>query len=331
MRKIIVGLLALTLGFGAASCNNQQQEHPSKTQPTPEEKIDDRVWHSKTMHPSNVNYAIEDNPLLKELEEIIKKDKSGGFGFEEGRKFITSKVEEVYKRMNTALAQKDLPGFVRAYQEAVLFGKQIMVIGGCYGGSFHWMELFDDMNQNYFGNIYTKVMANPKILDDWPAYCGTIDQRARSLANELYNFDRNKRLSEGDKIGDKSGNGHQIWHEDRALTVSTSRNIHPNATTIGEGRYFLDGTYTEMWFSEQADVMVYNLITNTRSESPLESTAHRECSFIDLGMDGIDACDARLNGVKESDITLANERAIGCMAKTTEVLKRRYAGTGFIK
>ena len=325
MRKIIVGLLALTLGSGAVSCNNQQEENPSKTQLIVEEKIEENP--SKTQ--PIVEEKTEENPLLKELEEIIKNDKSGGF--EEGRKFITSKVEEVYGKMNSALAQKDLPRFIRAYQETILFDKQIVRIGECYDGPSHWMQLFDDMNRNYFGNIYTKVMANPQILDNWPAYCGTVDQRARSFAEGLYHFDRNRRLSKGDKVGGKNGNGHQIWHEDMALAVSTSRDIHPNATTIGEGRYFLDGTYTEMWFSEQADVMVYDLITNTRSESPLESTAHRECSFIDLGMDGIDACDARLNGVKESDITLANERAIGCMAKTTEVLKRRYAGTGFIK
>lgn len=310
MRKIIVGLLALTLGFGAGSCNDQQRGNSSDAQPKIEEKR-------------------EDNPLFKELQEII--GKSTDLGFAEGRKFIDSKVEKVYQKMNEALAQKDLPRFVRAYREANLFEKQLIEIGDCYKGAFHWMQLFDDLNRNYFGNIYTAVMANPQILDNWPTYCSAIDQRARSLAEGLYNFDRNRRLSKGNKVGDKRGNGHQIWHEDAALSVFTSRGIHPNATTIGEGRYFLDGTYTEMWFSEQADVMVYNSITNTRSESPLESTAHRECSFIDLGMDGIDACDARLNGITESNIPAANERAIGCMAKTTEVSKRRYAGTGFIK
>lgn len=307
MRKIIVELLALTLGFTAVSCNNQQGSNPK----------------------SRIEEETEDNPLLKELQEII--DKSSGLGLKKGVEFINSKVEEVYKSMNDALARKDLPGFVRAYQEADLFGKQLEGIADCFGGSYHWLDLFIDININYFGSIHTKIMANPQILDDWPAYCGSVNLRARSLAEGLYDFNRNRHLSFGYKVRGKAGNGHDIQHQDETLLIINSRNIHSSAISNGEGRYFLDGTHTEMWFSEQANVMVYNLITNTHSESPLESTAHRECSFIDLGMDGIDACDARLNGVKESDIPIANERAVGCMAKTTEVLKRRYAGTGFIR
>lgn len=308
MRRIIGGLLALILG-STISCNNQQ-ESQSRTQPKVEEKIGD-------------------NPLLKGLQEVI--DRSG-FNFDKGREFVGSKVKEVYKKMNSALAQKDLPGFVHAYKEAKLFQEQLIKVGDCYGGSFHWMQLFDELNRSYFGNIYTKVMTDPQILDAWPTDCDSVNQKAKSLAEGLYDFDRNRHLSLGDKVGDKDGNGHQILHEDRNLLIANSGNIHANAITTGEGRYFLDGTiYTEMWFSEQADVMVYSLVMNTSSGSPLESTAHRECSFIDLGMDGIDACDARLNGVKEQDIATANGRAIDCMEKTTEVLKRRYAGTGFIK
>lgn len=329
MRKNIEWLLALTLGFNNWGCNNQLgiESAESETRLIAQQQVEEPV------KDEDFEKKLEDNTLIKRLYDVVKKCTDLECVSKEGREFMQSEVEKVYEKMNSALARKDIPEFMRAYQEAVLFYNQLEKIGDCYKGEYGG-NLDYDLNMAYFGNIHTLIMTNPHILEEWPApaYCGSVNQTAESLATELHDFNWNRTISLGKDVGVLiNGSGHTISHDVNTFLIAVSANLDGDATFFGEGRYFIDGTYTYMRFSERANLMVYNLITNLHSENPLESTAYRECSFIDLGMDGVDACDARLNGIQEEDIPAANERIIRCMTKTTEVLRRRYAGTGFIQ
>jgi hypothetical protein len=192
------------------------------------------------------------------------------------------------------------------------------------------VALFNDLNRGFFGSSYISALADSSILENWPTVCPIVNPEAAALAKGLYNFDRTERLATNSTPDGRNGTGRFIVHDDEILTRMRAANIHSSAFRDQEVRYFIDGTYTDMWFSKETNIMLYTLFTSTHSSQLLGSTVVRQCSFIDLGMDGIDACDARLNRIAQEDISLANQRIIACMTQTTEVLKERYAGKGYM-
>lgn len=127
-------------------------------------------------------------------EQIAKIEDIGGRD-----KFLTKKVNEVYSGMNQALAKKDLPKFMKAYREAKKFHHQLEGLNVPMA-AFYWSSFFENLNGGSFGNIATQTLSRPEILKDWPSNCPSLDYTTKQLAEELFLFDRNRRLDLGQEV-----------------------------------------------------------------------------------------------------------------------------------
>ncbi len=244
----------------------------------------------------------------------------------------TQKVDETYNSMNKALAAKDLPQFMAAYREAVAVKEQLKESGkqGSLSSQAYYFMMFNDLTQNYLGAIATKILSDPSILEDWPTNCSSLDIGARGLTQGLYrvnqSLSRLQKTVDSEDVPDRPVDVEKLlaYHDETIAASARDRKVYPATVLNNEARYFLDGTYTEVQFSTPANLMLYTLFTTQHSSiSPLESTVKRDCGFIDLGLDGIDRCDARLNGIPDDEtaIKAANEEAKECIITSLEDLK----------
>ena len=297
----------------------------------PETSQEDRVDITTPASEKEGSVATISNPLLKELTEIIEdKSKPSGLVIKNGQDFITSQVEASFDAMNINLANKDLKGFMGAYNSALKLEEQLTGIGPLYAQNDESI-LYVGLIEGYFGNIATRILSSSGDLGNKSNDCFVKDVETAKLSDTLYNFNRRRQLSEGEKPDNFFGSGHVIYHDDKNLTLLTERNISSTAILTKEFRYGKPGAYTDMVFSTPARLMVYALIRTSEGVGPLDSYVER-CDFIDLGLDGIDRCDAPLNriGVNDAAIKSANLRARECMGETMKVLQRRYQGKGFL-
>ncbi len=269
------------------------------------EELEDRV----TVSSRNTRITeVVGTQIIEELAEMQKE--------------YFEKRNEHYKEMDDALAQKDLPAFVDAYRDTREFMEEIGEMGLVTDAAWH--ETFYDTSRGTYGQIFAQIMANPEMLRDWPSDCGDEYSDAKSMIGDMVGFVNNKRRDEGIQI--------DMWewmtiHDDGTLELTRNANLPHGASMNDSSRYLTPGTFTRIDWYEDASFIRFSLFTT--QNNGIATSVTRECDVLDLGGDGIDRCDARLNGVQESQIDSANSQYDSCLHTSRDKLHERYEGTGF--
>ncbi len=236
---------------------------------------------------------------------------------------IEKRTDEVYQQMDSALARKDLPAFVSAYRRAIEFQQEIQD-NPSPSATGKWMRLFMDTTTGIYGNIFLQAMSYPGILEQWPASCATTPhQGIREDLERYIRFVNNKRAASGAENG--------RWHwltifDNETLANSNQREVHPEANYAQNARFLKPGIFSQLDYSGPGITVLFSLYQTSRQGT--SSRIERLCDIIDLGADGIDACDARLNLIDLEQIEENNRQYKGCLTQTLEKLQQRYAGSG---
>ncbi|MEK6938148.1 MAG: hypothetical protein AABX04_03820 [Nanoarchaeota archaeon] len=232
--------------------------------------------------------------------------------------------------MDLALQNKNVPQFVAAYHRAVQFQKDLAGISPDLTGLAS-ARMETSLKVGLDGDIYTLVASNQGILQNWPESCYS-NSDTKDLVRTLIDFNQRRwAATTAKEERPKHTSGHLIYHDDSQLLLAQSRQIPNEQVGDKERTYFKpDSIISNFNYNPRSKVIGYSLTTSTREG--ISGSLTRECNFIDLGADGLDRCDALLNGFPDTPegIASANSKAANCMRKTIDVLKVRYAGTGFI-
>jgi len=242
---------------------------------------------------------------------------------------IHEQFDLAYEAMDKALSDKDLPAFVRAYTEAYEFAAELMNedemtsadIGDRY---FLNTVLNQSLNgANTYGALFKRItVTHPEILEAWPQNCSG-DSETQTQIDELRAFNEKWRKTQEWEYRPK-------WTFSAVFddeTLERIRNVgfvhrkgYDATLTITDAP---EGRYSSFSYDETSHVFEF-VIADISRANPLELTVQRPIEVIDLGGDGIDRCDARLNGIQDSQISEANARYRENMAVTRERLRQRY-------
>ncbi|MFC1648225.1 hypothetical protein ACFL1B_02080 [Nanoarchaeota archaeon] len=271
--------------------------------------------------PVSAASAEESRLDLSELEDEMKNAFSLGI-VPESWGSVTQVVSAAFDYMDEALASKDLPAFMEAYRTAFSL-TEIMDerIEYEHPAPFLGMTIRfrTELTQELYGNVFGRIASDPSILEDWPTYCGVSDSRVQELFGDLLDFVSRKTPDLRQRFGSSEWT---TYFDDEALAQIRNEDVSPEVSSYQSQRFMLPGTYSTFSYSIPAESAVFT--SYETSKEGLESNIFREVDAFDLGMDGIDACDARLNGLSPEDIPSANQQLGDALETTIKVLDARY-------
>lgn len=231
--------------------------------------------------------------------------------------------------MDKALKKKDIPAFLTSYKEAKELA-DILLKGDDdpYKNSLNKHAgriLLDNLSSGDYGSVYRKVLQYGKDTY-WEKGCSTL-ANSSLLIDDLIRFGRIRYAA-------KKGEVPKLWDldvifDDKLLTQERQEGLDTVGSTKKEtGNNLPDGRYTSFGYNNSAQLFMFDMIDITTPEVLGRNTTWL-CSVVDLGADGIDKCDAKLNGV--TDIEAANRKYSDCMLRTREKLVSRYSEAAFNK
>lgn len=251
-----------------------------------------------------------ENELRKQMQE---KDESN-----------KRKVREAYEAMDAALREKNLTSFVLAYEQAVEVEEQLSEDKFAL---VEWFKLDKTLNEGMYGGILLRTRLEPKMLDQWPASCSQGNDQIKTSIDELVRFRNNRSTSEGHEKQDKW----QLYviFDDETLSAVNDGKMPLAAIVSPSHGFTIPGKFAELNYDSQADFFAFSLYNVSRKG--VSNGVQKYCDVLDLGADGIDGCDARLNFIEESQIRAANRQYRNCLTQTLAKLKGRYKGSDYFK
>ncbi len=169
------------------------------------------------------------------------------------------------------------------------------------------------------GDIFKRTVYDLTILKEQPTNCPGYDP-AEERVQKIIAFDNRWKEAQGWKRAPESGIF--IHFDDTALSQIKAANLG-DPRLVGKGNVYgvLPGeTVAPFLYNSDSDVFTFNMAEV--QPNGIERTVIWRCNVIDLGADGIDACDARLNEV--TDIPAANKKYVDCMNATLDKVQERY-------
>lgn len=278
---------------------------------------------------------------------------SGVASFAIGRSYFTTKAEvKAFSEMRSDLEKtnasldetfqtKDMLRFVRTYEEASHFAvalqdetdtrylidksylinsdeanQELRDIKHAWGSSLS--SKLTDSSQTIFPVVYDVLTQNPVLLENWPTECSG-DDVTTEYTNALIAFGQ-------EKIGTAYNGENKDWLFETIFSedvLEASRVAQTLRYAVNRYESEPEGRYAPFSYRVPAQAFTFALLDVTEIGLP-EGTIDYACNIIDLGADGIDACDARINGIAPEQISQANETYKKCMELTTTRLRERY-------
>ena len=238
-------------------------------------------------------------------------------------------TDKAYRLMDKYLKEKNISAFLSSYKQAreladrLLKGDNEDILKGI-SNKHAGRILLDNLVTGDYGAVYTRLIQYNQNTE-WPKDCPSADSSSKNLVEDLVRFGRIR-------YAIRKGNVPERWDldiifDDKILAQQKQEGFETTpSVTYETGNNLPDGRYTTFGYNNAAQLFTFNMIDIDTPE-PLGRKTTWLCDVVDLGADGIDACDAKINRI--SDIDSANKKYLDCLERTKTKLVSRYSKAQF--